>query len=82
MAADNGGTRLGCHGSQGRVAIRVLRRRPQMRVLSAADGSGAQSARARLPASGLRPGSRSPAAGQIAVFTQTSKDDLVWTWWS
>ena len=55
-----------------------------VRALAAADGiwrtfSSGTAPQVRAP-SRLDVACRTPC--QIEVFTQTSKDDLVWTWWS
>lgn len=55
-----------------------------VRLLAAADGIWRAFGSGRAPK--VRPPSRLDVAnrikGQIEVFTQTSEDDLVWTWWS
>jgi hypothetical protein len=55
-----------------------------VRVLADSDGIWRNLGREMSPhvgtASRLEVACRMP--GQIEVFTQTSKNDLVWTWWS
>ncbi len=93
MAADNGRGRL---ATGGRDRLGLGRPEPGSAWLfaSGADGTVRTLAAAegiwRTFSSGTAPQVRAPSRldvacrtpCQIEVFTQTSKDDLVWTWWS